>query len=305
MTNCCSIFQDRSPNCGTYHKINLLPTHRYLEKRHHGRRHADLSHHLQDAASPEGRLRLGTVIDTLENLNPLSDSLVVEDSRVTFSHEEEFEVTREQVLKGGGGVGLKVLGMPAGIDLSGGGDTIVNDTYKFKELDTFSFSPTIDDYGRAIAAPQLQNYSRYMPVYIITGMKIGHQPEVTLRRGNQVNGTFTIGISEGNTTLGTNANASSSRNIVQGSRSSPDSIVFAIRVRKLSYKKRHYFAGQRNLHDSPHNYGAELVGVDRDADEKDKVPPFDVEEMDHDEEIQGRVTQERDNSQEGRFQLVL
>lgn len=257
---------------------------------------------------PKGPLKLGTVIDNLEDLTPLSDSLEIEKSRVTSFHEEEFEVNREQVLKGVGGVGLKVHGLPVGIDLSGGGDTNVNDTYKFKELDTLFFSPTLDDYERAVATPRLQThlmYSNYMPVYIITGMKIGHQPEVTLRRGNQVNGTFTIGISEGNTTLGINADASSSRIIVQGSKSSPDSIVFAIRVRKLSYKKRYYIAGQRDLHDSPHNYGAELVGVDRDADEEDEVPLFDVEEMDLDEEIQGRVTQERDNSQVGKFQLVL
>ncbi|KAI8713077.1 hypothetical protein NCS52_01251000 [Fusarium sp. LHS14.1] len=253
---------------------------------------------------PEGPLRLGTVIDTLEDLNPLSDSLVVEDSRITPFPEKDFEVNREHVLKAGGGVGLKVLGMPAGIDLSGDGDTNVNDTYKFKALDTYSFSPTIDDYKKAVTAPQLQRYARHMPVYIITGMKIGHQPEVTLRRGKEVKGTFTIGFSEGNTTVGANANATSSRNIVQGSKSS-DSIVFAIRVRKLSYTKRYVVAGPRDLHNSPHDHDAELVGVDRDGDDDTEVPRFDVKEIDFDEEIQGRVTQERDNPQEGKFLLVL
>ncbi|EEU34302.1 uncharacterized protein NECHADRAFT_85629 [Fusarium vanettenii 77-13-4] len=257
---------------------------------------------------PQGPLKLGTVIDSLEELIPLSDSLDVEGSRVTQFREEDFEVNRAQILKGAGGVGFKVLGMPVGIDISGGGDTAVNDTYKFKELDTVSFNPTPDDYQKAVAASQLQDYledSGYTPVYIVTGMKIGHRPEVTLRRGNQVNGTFTIGISDGNATLGTNANASSSSNIVQGSKSSPDSIVFAIRVRKLSFTKRYYIWGPRKLRNDPYNCSAELVGVGREADKSSEPAIFDVKEMDLDEEILGRATQERGNSQEGRFILVL
>ncbi|KAI8656520.1 hypothetical protein LRP88_11825 [Fusarium phalaenopsidis] len=257
---------------------------------------------------PQGPLKLGTVIGNLQDPTPLSENLHVEESRQILFRDEEFEVNLEQVLKGVGGVGLNVLDTPVGIDLSGGGETTNNDTYKFKQLDTVFVSPTLDDYKTAVAVPSLQEhleYSGYKPVYIITGMKIGHQPQVTLRRGNQLNGTFAIGFSDSNITLGTNANASSSRNIVQGSKRSPDSIVFAIRVRKLSYKKRHFLGSQRDLHDSSHNYNAELVGVGNDEDEENEVPVFDVEEMDLDEEIKGRATQEWEDSQEGRFQLVF
>jgi hypothetical protein len=67
-----------------------------------------------------------------------------------------------------------------------------------------------------------------------------------------------------------------------------DELIFAIRVRKLKYKKMYGFFGDRKLVDEAHNIGTEMVGVDRSArQERRQEDAFDVEEVDLEEEMEG------------------
>ncbi|KAH7348963.1 hypothetical protein BKA65DRAFT_271692 [Rhexocercosporidium sp. MPI-PUGE-AT-0058] len=262
-------------------------------------------------APPKGPLKLGSIIDSLEELNPLNAGAepTIDKSRLCSFHEEEFEITREQIVKGTGGVGIKFDAVPgAGIDISAGNSTTIHDTYKFAQLDTEYFPPNTDDYVAAVAAKGVQRhlkYSGYKPVYMITGMKIGHQPQVTLKRNGEVHGTFSIGVDTATVKVGPHANLSKTTNIEQGAQRSPDSIVFGIKVRKLSYKRRYFFAGDMELHDDSYNESAELVGVDRDDDlGAEKAPQFDVSELELDEELDGLIAEEKDDTNEGKIAFV-
>jgi hypothetical protein len=262
-------------------------------------------------APPKGPLKLGTIIDSLEELNPLNAGAepTIDESRQFSFHEEEFEITREQIVKGTGGVGIKFVAVPGvGVDTSAGGETTINDTYKFAELDTKYFPPCISDYEAAVVAKGVQRhlkYSGYKPVYMITGMKIGHRPEVTLKRNGVVHGTFSIGVDTATVTVGPHADLSKTKNITQAAKRSPDSIVFGIRVRKLSYKRKYIIVGDRELEDDSYNDEAELVGVDRDDDTgAEKAPQFDVSELKFDKELDGLVLEERDDANEGKIAFV-
>jgi hypothetical protein len=257
---------------------------------------------------PLGPLKLGTIIDSLEDLNPLNlgNELQVDKSRIFKFHEEDFEITREEILKGTGGVGIKIASLPGiGADVSAGGETTIHDTYKFAALDTEYFPAGIDDYQTAAGNSRVQQhlkYSGFAPVYMITGMKIGHNPQVTITRNGKVQGTFSIGVDTGGVTLGPHSDLSKETKISQGSKSSPDSIVFGIRVRKLLYKKRYIVAGQRSLHNEAYNSKAELVGVTGPGDEV--APEFDVTVAELDEELKGAVKEEKDDKHEGRIAFL-
>ena len=63
---------------------------------------------------PKGPLKLGTIIDDLGELNPLNlgGEPQIDQSRIFTFHEDDFEITREEILKGTGGVGIKIAALP-------------------------------------------------------------------------------------------------------------------------------------------------------------------------------------------------
>jgi hypothetical protein len=70
-------------------------------------------------------------------------------------------------------------------------------------------------------------------------------------------------------------------------------IVLAIRVRKLSYKKKYYIFGERQWSDKAHDGGAELVGIDRaEGGSASQEPEFEADELELEEELQGHVKEE-------------
>jgi hypothetical protein len=69
-------------------------------------------------------------------------------------------------------------------------------------------------------------------------------------------------------------------------------VVLAIRVRKLSYKKKYYIFGERQWSDKAHEGGAELVGKDRAEGGSASQPEFEVDELELKEELQGHIKEE-------------
>ena len=75
---------------------------------------------------------------------------------------------------------------------------------------------------------------------------------------------------------------------MQKSEKSTD-VVLAIRVRKLSYKKKYYIIGDRQWSDKAHDGGAELVSKDRAEGASDQGREFEIDELELEDELQGHV----------------
>lgn len=125
---------------------------------------------------------------------------------------------------------------------------------------------------------------------IITGMKIAREPSVNLKRGNKIGGQGQLGLNMGDgSNIGGRGEGSKARNTTQKSEKSTD-IVLAIRVRKISYKKKYYIVGQRQMSDAAHDGGAELVGREQFGGLTDQETDFDINELElNDDELKGSV----------------
>jgi hypothetical protein len=251
---------------------------------------------------PLDHLQLGTIIDDLHEVVPLNqnEELKLDQARLYCEHETDFEATREQMLKGKVGIGLKFLAVQGG-EVSLGGKRSVDDKYKFGSLDTLFFYPKPDDYVEAVKSEGLRGFleaSNYGPVYMITGIKTGRRPSVSLTRVKNVEGKLDVGIDTGTgISIGPKFDPSKSTTITQKSKGSTD-YIWAVRVRKLSYKKRWGIAGPRAWANEAHNAGAELVGTDRDTKYRSEDAFFNAEELELEEELEGYVKATEEN-QEG------
>jgi len=241
------------------------------------------------------RLQLGTIINSLEELVRLNAGREPKIDQIRFFcfHDTNFEATREEALKGGAGVALKVLALEGvGGEANIDGERGNNDNYKFPALDTLEFDPEREDYDEAVKAEGVQAFlenSGDSPVYMITGLKIGRRASIDFTRVKKIGGGQNIGVNIASAvSVGPKANASKAITINQKADGLTDCI-FAIRVRKLVYRKQYLgLFGPKKLEDKAHDVGAEMVGVDKSA-KREQVPEstFDVEEVDLEKEVEG------------------
>jgi hypothetical protein len=185
---------------------------------------------------------------------------------------------------------------PIGADISGKRETSTDDTFKANSLDTLFIYPTKSDYAEAAKSTQLQEYleeAGYPSVFIITGMKIAREPSVTLRRGKKSGGQGQLGFEMGDgSNIGLRGGGSNTRNTSQTMAKASD-MTLAIRVRKLSYRKKYLVFGQRQWSDSAHSRRAELVGEDRSRASSGPEPEFEIDELEFgDEDPQGTSIEE-------------
>jgi len=241
------------------------------------------------------RLHIGSVIDSIDDLVPLNvgQELKLKDiqNRLYCHHEINFKGSRDESLKGEAGLALNALSIQ-GV----GGETKVNeergntDTYKFEELDTIEFEAAKEDYLVAVKANGVQAFltaSGYCPVYMITGLKIGRESSIDYKKVRQMGGGLEFGVNIGSAvSIGPKINASKTVTTTQKSEGVKDELIFAIRVRKLKYKKKYGLFGAKSLVDEAHNIGAEMVGVNK-SERKEEEPEFDVEEVELEEEEDG------------------
>lgn len=254
-------------------------------------------------ADAGGRHKLGTIVDSLTELNVLNEDeeIVIPHVRRQCLHETNVEVSQEQIQQGAGGVALNFIaaGVPIGADLGGGGNSSQNDKFGFARVDTEWFQPTTDDYQDAVTkASGLKDYlesSRFAPVYMITGIKTGREPSITRMRGSKVEGKFLLGVDVGGVaSIGPRGDGSRTVNLSQKSDVSTD-LLFGIKVRKLMYKRRHVVLGKREWSNEPYNKGAELVGADRGEVPQADVAPFYVEEVELSNELMGCINRDEED----------
>jgi hypothetical protein len=199
--------------------------------------------------------------------------------------------------------------IPFGADVSGEGEISADDTFFAKSLDTLFFYPTKADYTEAVKSTQLQEYLRtanHPSVYIITGMKIARQPSLTLKRGKKSGGQGQLGFNMGDgSNVGIRGDGLDTRNTSQTSQKVTD-IVLAIRVRRLSYKRKYPILGQRQWSDRAHDGGAELVGKERSEVSSQQEAEFEVDELElDDKDFQGNVTEEEKKADGERITWVF
>ncbi|KAH8599216.1 hypothetical protein B0O99DRAFT_591085 [Bisporella sp. PMI_857] len=241
---------------------------------------------------PEDRLKLGTIIDDLHNPDPLNtgEEPDIEHGRLYCEHDLSFEASPERILKRNFAIGLKFWGVTGtGGHVSMGRVSGGEETYTSEALDTIYFNPKREDYDNAVKSTSVQEFlkfSGYKPVYIITGLKIVHRPNIILQRSGVSEYEAKAGLHTGHGVhVGPKLGASKSLAVTQKSQST-DKYIFAIRVTKLTYKRKYLvIPGSREWRSEQYRDGAELAGANRlEEDESDDLH-FDVEESELDAEL--------------------
>ncbi|KAI1086169.1 hypothetical protein F5B19DRAFT_480200 [Rostrohypoxylon terebratum] len=262
-------------------------------------------YHLLGKRVPVNGLRLGSIINNIQDLTKLNayEEPTIEKARIYYWHDTDFRINREAALRGGGGVELKI---PALEGVGGGGkidgERSNNDNYSFDAVKTLEFEPVKDDYVKAGQVEGVQTFlkkTKHHPVFYITGIKVGRVsvddesgPTFEATQVKKLGGILELGVNIPALSIGPKAHGSCELTITQQYKSHNDRI-FAIRVRKLKYKKTEFFSTSRKWVDEPYNIGAELAGEDREKQDKEELEPvepvFDeVEEVGLDEmELKG------------------
>ncbi|KAL6693874.1 hypothetical protein J3F84DRAFT_380143 [Trichoderma pleuroticola] len=251
-------------------------------------------YHILGKRVPVNRLRLGTIITGIQGLTRLNPGKepTIDEKRLDYWRDTDFIATRNDALKGDAGVEFKVVAL-GGIVGEGkfDGERGNVEKYNFGAIDTLEFEPTHKDYNDAGQAEEVQIFlkkSKYRPVFYITGIKVGRvptdegsEPTFEATRVKNIGGALNLG---GNipptASIGPKIVGSKNLTITQQYREHNDRI-FAIRVRKLQYKKKRFF-GPRSWANEPYNDGAEMVGVhSEEQEEEEPEMAFDeVEEVD-------------------------
>ncbi|KAH8746532.1 hypothetical protein F5883DRAFT_585498 [Diaporthe sp. PMI_573] len=138
------------------------------------------------------------------------------------------------MLKGKLGASIKAFAIQAA-EVSVGGERGDNDTYKFGNLDTLYFYPTPADYLEAVKSEGLKGFLEsfgYSPMYLVTRIKTGRQPNVELERVRKGEVNTDIGINIGTGfEVGPKMDVSKNVTIKQGSEESTD-YIWAIKVKE-------------------------------------------------------------------------
>lgn len=197
---------------------------------------------------PHGPVDLGHILDNPTTLNPLN---IGPAQRLKISPDEiygprkmdSFTATRKQLFSGKFGIWAKCLSTLLGLGANADINTEFDDdaVYSFGSLETTFFNPT-DDYIRSsMTIPVMRSYMRSakfsLPVYMITGIKIGR--EVSVQSFHQEKRGFDVSTgaghpgdpASGGLELGTKSTKAQGISFKRG-----DDCVVAVRLRKITYK---------------------------------------------------------------------
>lgn len=259
-------------------------------------------YHILGKRVPVNRLRLGTIITSIQELVRLNtgNEPTIDEERLDYWHDTNFKATRDVSLKGDVGVEFKIAAFE-GIGGEGQVDSERGNVekYSFSAIDTLEFESVQKDYNDAGKDERVQAFltsPKYPPVFYITGIKVGRasadedsEPTFEVARVKSHGGTLSLGVNiPSAASIGPKVSGSKNLTISQQYKEQNDRI-FAIRVRKLQYKKKGFF-GRRERVDNPYNDGAEMAGEDSEEEEEEKLELGfdDIEEADLEErELEG------------------
>jgi len=248
-------------------------------------------YHLLTKRVAVARLRLGTIVDNLESLVRVNagEEPDIDERRIDEFHDENVEIKKERARAAGAGVSVRAAALE-GVGGDASIDSENSDTTSFTvpRLRTIQFDPELIDYETAIRSEKTQKFlqrTKYGPVYIVTGLKLGTKASAESTRTRKQDVRIELGVNfETAVSLGPKFEASQMVTIAQKEEELTESIL-AIRVRKLRYKKTGFLGlvGPRAVKDSLSNRGAELSGDNRQSPLGQSGTSFQVIEEEHNE----------------------
>ncbi|KAK5654614.1 hypothetical protein OQA88_7244 [Cercophora sp. LCS_1] len=227
-------------------------------------------YHLVSKRVAVGRLSLGTIVDSLEDLTRINagEEPFVDGQRIDRFEDTNVEISKEIFRAANAGVAVKVLSLEGvGGEIGIDDERSTTDSFTIPSVQTTQFEPEPDDYKAAIESPKTQEFLqavKYDPVYMITGLKVGRKLSVTNTRAVKNEGRLEIGVNvESALSLGPKFGASHSVVVTQKGEELTE-CVLAVRVRRLTYRKTDFLGlwGPRKVSHRSSNHGAELVGDD-------------------------------------------
>ncbi|KAG5789907.1 hypothetical protein H9Q69_011034 [Fusarium xylarioides] len=197
---------------------------------------------------PHGPVDLGHILDNPTTLSPLNagpaQRLKISPDEIFGPHKmDSFTATRKQLFSGKFGVWAKFLSTLLGLGANAGINTELDDdaVYSFGSLETSFFNPT-DDYIRSsMSIPVMRAFMRSakfsLPVYMITGIKIGREVSVQSSHAEKRGFDISTGAghpgdpASGGLEMGTQSTKAQGISFKRG-----DDCVVALRLRKITYK---------------------------------------------------------------------
>lgn len=253
-------------------------------------------YHIVGKRVAAGRLQLGTIVDTRDDLRPINNGerISIDENDISNFDISNSEITIDVALTGTAGVAAKVLAL----DVAGGGASIgmergEKNTYRIPDIRARQFDPEEQDYLDAMNSTKVQKFlasTKYRPVYMITGFKESTKMSVDLTKVKKTEGGIELGIDAGTAiSIGPKLGLFSVTTVDQkGEELTPR--IFAVRLRKLRYHRKRGFlgiGGSQVLINEASNDGAELVGVHKPAQNQGQMARYNFE-----------VTQEDDSNDE-------
>ncbi|KAI0098773.1 hypothetical protein GGR51DRAFT_537425 [Nemania sp. FL0031] len=243
---------------------------------------------------PQGPFHLGTVLEDFEKkeqMRPLNQG-PAQRIDIAERHEDNktgFRATRKRLKNGEFGLWAKFAGFEGiGGELNLSMDPSDSDTYKVDSIKTEYFYPSRQYVSACLALPDVDDYlkgSRYKkPVYIITGIKVGHGVEVKLERQATIKGALEVGLNSpigANIKIGPQVQATLAHERVDDFAKSSD-IVIGIQCIKI-YHQRSLMFGQTKVKTEYVTSGATFYGEKKESTEQPTeflwVGPEDYEKL--------------------------
>lgn len=229
----------------------------------------------------DGPLVLGTIITDLRDPDSLNEGAVVgiPPENIHTTHKYEWEETIEFDEGANTGVCARYISaLLFGGSLSGHSEARSVIQYRFLDLETKYFSPTQEYMEHAVNKRKVRMYlegSRFAPVYMITGLKIGRGPDSQVTSNKSYNRESNVKTRFTGNSAGSES-AVDSRNVTlhqSGAkritfRGSSD-FVIAYRLAKITFQKN----ADGTLHMKSEKYTAgALLGEELESSRRDEIP---------------------------------
>ncbi|KAH7148346.1 hypothetical protein EDB81DRAFT_792060 [Dactylonectria macrodidyma] len=226
---------------------------------------------------PFGPIQLGSILNNLRDIKVLNSScrLPVEENEIFCHLKHGFTSTRSRMRKGELGVWARAVGFEGfGTNLNWSREKDDSFEYKFRRLDTYTFSPSVSYLRSSMKELDVAEYieaTDWAPVYIVTGLKVAVGPSVQRTDTTSFSAASKTGVHlpGGQIEIGPRMGFKGQDQYSESWETSDD-FIFGLRVEKLVYKKQWLLSHNRRdegplLADTVIK-GA-LVGADSESDD--------------------------------------
>ncbi|KAJ8122452.1 hypothetical protein ONZ43_g1362 [Nemania bipapillata] len=219
--------------------------------------------------SPAGQIKLGSIVKNLQNVDVLNDECHVEipEGKIIRHQKRGFRATYNQMIRGEYGIWARFFSAA-----SIGGEISLNHmnkeeiTYQFRSEDTEYFTPTTKYIKESMNMEDVNDWldgANYIPVYMVTGLKIARGPSISITRDSQWKPQIQLGVNQPcgvPIDIGPRAGLDEMGGETIGWEDSDDFIV-GIRVVKVIYKKALLSRKRGPLQAEEYNDGLEADSI--------------------------------------------